>query len=297
MTEVRAGEDSASVIEGLLHNQLVEIEKVIQGDVLAYFGPIIDPVHDLLRVALDSLDNRGQKLAVILETEGGFAESAERLHRLFRHNYNVVDFIVPSFAMSAGTVLVMSGDAIYMDYSSVLGPIDPQVRRGDERQVSALGYIEKYEKLMEKATTPGGLNTAEMMYLVQHFDPGDISQYEHARDLTIALLEEWLVKFKFKDWKITRTRGIKVTPKLKSRRAVEIARELGNTKRWHSHARGIPMAILDMDKPGLNLQIVDFGTDATLGSAIRQYYVLLKDYMLRRGHSIVWHTRRGHNGL
>ncbi len=45
---------------------------------------------------------------------------------VMRKHYKEVSFIVPSHAYSAGTVLVLSGDKIYMDYYSVLGPIDPQ---------------------------------------------------------------------------------------------------------------------------------------------------------------------------
>ena len=292
VTSRASGQDSNSIIESLLHDRLVELEAAVHADVLAYFGPIIDPAHDLLRNAIDDLENRASRLAVVLETEGGFAESAERLQRLFRHNYQVVDFIVPGYAMSAGTILAMSGDAISMDYSSVLGPIDPQVRR-DEGNVSALGYIEKYDALIRKSAR-GELTTAELAYLVQNFDPGDLSQYAHARDLAIALLKDWLVRFKFKDWTVTRDRKIAVTPAMKTRRAEEIAKELNNTRRWHSHSRGIPMDVLIKD---LNLQIDDFGADPKLDAAIRSYYVLLKDYMLRRGHQIVWHTRRGHNGV
>lgn len=295
MITSRAGDDSASVIEGLLHGQLTEIEAATKGDVLAYFGPIVDDVHDIVRAALDNLDKPSEKLVVILETNGGYAESAERFQRLFRHNHKVVDFIIPGFAMSAGTVLAMSGDAIWMDYSSVLGPIDPQVPRGDNRQVSALGYIEKYDEFRRKAGRPGGLNTAELMYFVQSFDPGDISQFEHARDLAIALLKEWLVQFKFKNWgPVTDQHKKPVTLALKKKRAEEIAKALSDTKRWHSHGRGIPMDVL---VKGLNLQIDDFGADPKLALPVRQYYVLLKDYMLRRGHQIVWHTRKGHNGL
>jgi Serine dehydrogenase proteinase len=287
------GQDSNSVIETLLHERLTVLEGVVNGDVLAYFGPIIDPAHDLLRVAIDDLDeHRRDKLVVVLETDGGFAESAERLQRAFRHNYSTVDFIVPGYAMSAGTILVMSGDNILMDYSSVLGPIDPQVRRGEDRSVSALGYIEKYDGLIKKADA-GTLNTAEMMYLVQNFDPGDLSQYEHARDLSIALLKAWLVRFKFKNWTITETRRLPVTPAMKSLRAQAIARALSNTKKWHSHGRGIPMDVLIKD---INIKIDDFGADPALNTAVRDYYVLLKDYMMRRGHQIVWQTRRGHNG-
>src|SRR5438128_9934802 len=118
MTDLRPGENADSVIQGLLRGQLQTLEAATGGDVLAYFGPIIEPVHDLLRVALDALaPKRPQKITVVLETDGGYAEAAERFHRLLRHNYQVVDFVVPGFAMSAGTVLVMSGDAIYMDDS------------------------------------------------------------------------------------------------------------------------------------------------------------------------------------
>jgi Serine dehydrogenase proteinase len=285
-------QDSNSVIESLLNERLTALEAVVEGDVLAYFGPIVDPAHDLLRIAIDDLEDRKDKLVVILETDGGFAESAERLQRVFRQNYQTVEFIVPGYAMSAGTVLVMSGDEIHMDYSSILGPIDPQVRRGEERSVSAIGYIEKYAALIKKADA-GKLNTAEMMYLVQNFDPGDLSQFEHARDLAIALLKEWLVKFKFKNWTETETRHLTVTPAMKTTRATAIARALNNTKRWHSHGRGIPMEVLTRE---LNLKIVDFGGTPALNTAIRQYYILLKDYMVRRGHTVVWQTRRGHNG-
>ena len=64
----------------------------------------------------------------MLETIGGFAEVARRISDTFRRHYTVVDFLIPSHAMSAGTILAMSGDAIHMDYYSVLGPIDLKSR-------------------------------------------------------------------------------------------------------------------------------------------------------------------------
>jgi len=48
----------------------------------------------------------------------------------FRHFYPDLWFIIPNFAMSAGTVLTMAGDRIFMDYYSTLGPINPQVAKG-----------------------------------------------------------------------------------------------------------------------------------------------------------------------
>ena len=52
--------------------------------------------------------------------------SVERTVGIIRQHYFQVDFIIPDKAMSAGTVCALSGDNIYMDYYSQLGPIDPQ---------------------------------------------------------------------------------------------------------------------------------------------------------------------------
>src|SRR6266478_8628579 len=41
----------------------------------------------------------------------------------------------------------MSGDSIYMDYYSRLGPIDPQVETRQGKNVPALGYLERYNAL------------------------------------------------------------------------------------------------------------------------------------------------------
>jgi hypothetical protein len=43
----------------------------------------------------------------------------------------------------------MSGDATYMDYSSILRPIDPQLlKQGSDRFVPAPGYFEQYDHLV-----------------------------------------------------------------------------------------------------------------------------------------------------
>ena len=45
----------------------------------------------------------------------------------------------------------MSGDEIWMDYFSVLGPIDPQVKNKEGKFVPALGYLDKVNSLIDKA--------------------------------------------------------------------------------------------------------------------------------------------------
>jgi hypothetical protein len=192
--------------------------------------------------------------------------------------------------MSAGTVLVMSGDAIHMDYASMLGPIDPQVRNREGRYVPALGYLEQYKRFIEKSAK-GELTTAELAYFVRNFDQAELFEYEQERDLTIQLLEDWLAKYKFKNWKVTETDKTRVTPAMRRTRAAEIAAKLNDTKIWYSHDRGIPMARLQRD---LNLLIDDFGS-SDLKRPIHDYFRLLQDYhKVRHDHTFVLH-RKGHH--
>lgn len=276
-----AEQDSNRIIEAQLDLRLAGIQDAKSADAITYVGGIIYGADDSIKYAVEDLDPKRDTLLVILETNGGYIEVAERIANTFRHHYSAVEFLVPNFAMSAGTVLVMSGDAIHMDYSSILGPIDPQVKRpGAEQFVPALGYLEQYKRLVEKSAN-GTLTTAELAYMVQNFDAAELYRYEQERELSIALLEQWLVQYKFKNWKKTATRKIAVTPAMRKLRAKQIAKGLNQTGRWHSHSRGITMEVLRRE---LKVQIDDFGSDPTFARRIREYYRLFKDYQIRRSH-------------
>ncbi len=288
--ETRSSRRTANaIIEDQLHQHLGDVEKALSADVLTFIGPIMYGVDDLIRDAIENRPNRSKRLAVVLETGGGIIEVAQRIADILRHHYAYVEFVIPNTAMSAGTVLVMSGDAIRMDYYSTLGPIDPQVQRPGNPNVwiPALGYLIQYERLIEKSRK-GQLTTAEATFLIQKFDPAELYRYEQARQLSITLLKQWLVKYKFRNWRRTATRNIKVSRKMKEQRAEEIAKILNDTDRWHTHSRGISMDVLRKD---LKLVVEDFGGDLTLNNSIRTYYRLLTDYTSRRDHQAVIHVQ------
>lgn len=73
-------------------------------------------------------DGKHECLSIVLNTPGGDVKTVEKLANINRHFYREVDFIVLDSAMSAGTVFGLSGDRIFMEYTSSLGSIDPQVR-------------------------------------------------------------------------------------------------------------------------------------------------------------------------
>jgi hypothetical protein len=223
---------------------------------------------------------------MLITTGGGYIEVVQRIVDTIRHHYNHVNFVIPDSAYSAGTVLIMSGDNIYMNYYSRLGPIDPQVDTSSGRHVSALGYLAQWERLIEKAKA-GTLLPIEAQMMLAAFDMAELYHYEQARDLSADLLKEWLVRYKFKDWNFTETTKTPVTLEMKESRAKAIADQLNNTQKWHSHGRGISMDVLQHD---VYLKIDDFDAVPTLGKAIKDYHVLAEDYIMRRGSDGALHT-------
>ena len=279
-----------NTIKDELTNRLVEIEKHFDGEIGFYYGAIEPGIIKTFRDFIEKIaehPNKKDRLVFFVNTPGGSAESAEKMVEIIRFHFDEVYFVVPDFALSAGTILCMSGDRIYMDYSSSLGPIDPQVHNGKE-WVPALGYLDKVAEMLEKAKQ-GNLTEAEFLIL-QNQDLAVLSRYEQARDLTITLLKKWLVEYKFDNWTVHQTekKGQSVTEDEKKERAEEIAKMLGDNKLWHSHGRMIgPNTLQNV----LRLKINDYSKKGNLRQLIRSYNDLLTQYIAREGYPYFLHCK------
>ncbi len=285
----RTPKDANEFIEQQLDERLLKLEDDFQSDALSFNGALVFGVDTLIRNVVEEKRRDSQDreaLTVLLTTGGGYIEVVHRIVDTLRYHYKYVHFMVPNYAFSAGTVLVMSGDTINMDYYSRLGPIDPQVDTTRDRVVPALGYLEQWKRLIKKAEK-GELTLAEMQLMIEGFDQAELYKYEQERELSIELLKEWLVKYKFKNWEKTETRGKTVTLAMRKRRASSIARQLNDTEKWHIHGYGISMEILRRD---LKLLIDDFGEKPEVSNRIRDYHSLLSDYMMKQGHTGVIHS-------
>ena len=294
MDTIRADE----VISTTLSQANVVVGDLFKADVVSLFSPMLFGVDDMIRNAIENLieeetDRSPNKLVVVLETTGGHVEAVERIVSVFRRHYTIVEFIIPNYAYSAGTILALSGDEIYMDYYSVLGPIDPQLRTEDGRVLPGLGYITKYNDLIKEINAPleeaEPERKAQLAFLLKKFDPAQLFHIEQAIEHSKALIIEWLPKYKFKNWDKTDTKKLQVDEKYKKERAERIASALGDASRWHSHGRGISMRELESEEIGVKIK--DFGAEPQQSQHIRHYAGLLKDYMNKRGTSAAIHTR------
>lgn len=270
-------------------------EKVGQSlncDVLYYYGELRTGNFTSFRDSVERLAERDEKkdaLGLCLTTPGGQAEAVERMVDVIRHHYNSFYALVPNTAMSAGTIFCMAADKIYMDYSSALGPIDPQVPDRENRVlVPALGYLDKVEELIQKSLN-NTISPAEFQML-QSLDLAMLRFYEQAKELSINLLKKWLTEYKFKNWTHHRTHnvGAEVTAEERLARAEEIATKLSDNNRWHSHGRMIGMGTLRAE---MRLEIEDFSADNELNAQIRRYSDTLTGYIERHGHTFTIFNR------
>lgn len=271
--------DLDHVILAHVNQKAQALEDVIGSDVVSYFGQIVPQIARPFRNFIEEVRSKSKRtegaLSIVLRSPGGSAEATERLVSIVRHNYTTVNFIVPDHAMSAGTIFCMSGDKIFMDYSSALGPIDPQVLSSDGvGYVAALGYLDKVQEITAKKA----LSPADVVFL-KSLDLGKLALFEQAKNLSISLLKRWLVAYKFKDWTHHRTNnpGQPVTSAEKEARAEEIAAALSDNKRWHMHGRALGIDRLKE----LRLDIDDYSANDPLRTAIREYSDLLTAYVDR----------------
>lgn len=281
-----------TTIRELLTEKLVNIEKQTNSDVFTYFGTIVDGNEAVILSLIEDLaddKHKREKLTIILTTPGGSAFAVERYVNIIRSHYNTVDFIVPDYAYSSGTIFCMSGDNILMDYSSVLGPIDPKVQNKEGKWVAALGYLDKVNDAIEKSRA-GMLSEVEFL-MIKDLDLAELRSYEQAKELTIDLFKKWLVRYKFKNWDIHETspelKGQKVTIAQKEQRAADIANKLNNNSTWKSHGR--PINIQTLVEMGLKIE--DISGAQPLRGLVRDYYDLLADYVIGNNLPIFVQTR------
>lgn len=274
--------------KNLLTDALSKIEDALNADVLMFHFLIGTGSDEIIKNVVEDLVQDKKKhdtLFVILTTPGGSLNPLKRIVTVFRHHYKRVCFIIPDYAYSAGTILAMSGDEIWMNYYSALGPVDPQVQTKDGHFVAALGYLDKVDEMIDKAKR-NELTDAEFIILRDQ-DLAQLREFEQARELAVDLIEGWLVKYKFKDWNMHKNGKI-VTQAQKRKRANEIASKLGNNKVWKSHSRPISMEELE----NMHLKIHDYTEDEKIGGLIDKYYGMVVDYMRMKKYTGFIQTRR-----
>ncbi|MGA3062995.1 MAG: hypothetical protein ABSD90_07175 [Methylocystis sp.] len=102
------------------------METAIAPDCIAPFVALLDQIGPT------------NKISLVLYTNGGQTLVAWRLVNLIRTFCDELEVIVPTKALSAGTLITIGADKIVMTKQAALGPIDPSVNNPLNPQANIL---------------------------------------------------------------------------------------------------------------------------------------------------------------
>lgn len=84
-------------------------------------------------------------LTIVLHTPGGVTNATETIVAYLLSKFSDIEVIIPTFAMSAGTMISLAANRVVMGRQSQLGPIDPQMPLSGGF-VSARGIVDQFER-------------------------------------------------------------------------------------------------------------------------------------------------------
>lgn len=99
-------------------------------DIITYAGEINWEGYERLCGALKG--KAAEDVVLVLATPGGDPHAGFRIARALQHTYGGFDALVPRYCKSAGTLILIGARRLYLDDMSELGPLDIQVKKGDE---------------------------------------------------------------------------------------------------------------------------------------------------------------------
>lgn len=198
--------------------------------------PFVDLLHNV---------PKGDDLDMLLHTGGGDIDAAEKLISMVRNKVDTgtLRIIVPDFAKSAGTLMVLGADRVVMSDTSELGPIDPQIIRADGNgsriSHSVQCYLDAYDEYTNTLKNDPGNVPAQIM--LRKLDPATIKLFQAVKARARKFAEEQLKRGMFRgggNWS-------------------QAAAELLDTKRWQSHAQMISWEDAKDPRIGLNVEYID----------------------------------------
>ncbi len=134
-------------------------------------------------------------LTLLLHTPGGQAEAAEAIVDYLWSKFDKIEALIPTYAMSAGTMIALACDRIIMGRQSQLGPTDPQIIINGN-SFSAHSIADQFEEAKKEIIGDPRLATVWAPVL-QPFGPALLQNARKAVAYGNGLVREWLAKHMF----------------------------------------------------------------------------------------------------
>lgn len=136
-------------------------------------------------------------LTLILHTPGGITNAAETIVAYLHSKFEYIEVVVPTFAMSAGTMIGLAADKIIMGRQSQLGPIDAQLPIGG-RFVSARAIVDQFERA--KRELKENIQLAHLWApILSSLGPALLQEAQNALEYGQKMVKKWLALRMFRD--------------------------------------------------------------------------------------------------
>lgn len=165
-------------------------------------------------------------LTLLLHTPGGVTNAAETVVAYLRSKFVDLEVIVPTYAMSAGTMVSLAADRIVLGRQSQLGPIDPQLPLSEERFVSARAIVEQFQMAKREISKNRDVALAWAPVL-QSLGPALLQEALYALAYGERMVAQWLAKYMLK------------ADKYRQKKAARIAKHFNDAAKHKSHGRRI----------------------------------------------------------
>ena len=136
-------------------------------------------------------------LLLVLHTPGGMAEAAQTIVEFLRSKFSAIDVLVPTYAMSAGTMIALGCDRIVMGRQSQLGPTDPQLIV-ENRPFSAHSIVEQFKEA-ETEISGNPILAHAWAPVLRSFGPALLQEARKSILYGETLVRDWLQKYMFSE--------------------------------------------------------------------------------------------------
>ena len=197
-------------INGTLDNSLDKVSQLHQDRNVIFYAssflqkPQLDPSE--LQITFEEINglmsvtygmNCSKGLILILHTPGGVTNATETIIDYIHSKFQYVEVVIPTFAMSAGTMIALSADKIIMGRQSQLGPIDPQMIMNG-RSFSANSVKAQFD-LAKKDIQEDVKNAHVWAPILGGMPPGLLVEAQHAAEYSEEIVRKWLEKKGYKE--------------------------------------------------------------------------------------------------
>jgi hypothetical protein len=253
----------------------------VLGQLLGPAATMIEPGDkDAFAEVLEEIE--GEELVVVLQSPGGYAETSEALVQQLRASFDRVTFIVPMYAKSAATMLALSGEQIYLDEHSELGPIDPQFNfPGRGVPSPAGGIIGQFEQAAQEIKDDPAKLPA-WAPILQQYAPSLLDDAREAWDLATEMVMGWLEKYMFSGRENAHAEAERVANYFSARAADD---------KVHSHSRPIGMEKCKE----LGLEVVDMRSRGGLHKRVRDLHHAINITLLETNAYKLVENHKGHS--